>query len=214
MKVYALFLVLATMGCVEDVAKDKAQATVVDKQPTKEVAETPKADSVTPNTLAVDITKSTISALSAKVTATHPIDFPAFKGSVQYDGDTLTGVSFEIDMAQLQSDNPRLTKHLLNEDFFDVGKYPTSTFKSSSVKTSTTPELGEGTHTVTGDLTIRGTTKTIEFPASIKVTESAFVAESGFAINRQDFGVSYTGRADDLIQDNVALTIQLVAPRK
>ena len=63
-------------------------------------------------------------------------------------------------------------------------------------------------------MTIRGTTKTIEFPATINVTEAEFVAESGFAINRQDFGISYKGRADDLIQDNVALTIRLVAPRK
>lgn len=211
MKAHALFLLFATTGCVEDVAKDKAQATVIEKQPATEVKETP---TLAENALAVDGAKSSISALSAKVTATHPIDFPSFTGTVQYDGDALAGVSFEIEMSELQSDNPRLTKHLLNEDFFDVEKFPKSTFTSTEIRTGAAPEHAGSTHTVVGNMTIRGTTKTIEFPATINVTEAEFVAESGFAINRQDFGISYKGRADDLIQDNVALTIRLVAPRK
>ena len=214
MKVHALLLLLVTTGCVEDVAKDKAQATVIEKQPVTDTKVEPSTPPLAGNILAVDGTKSTISALSAKVTATHPIEFPSFKGSVQYDGDAITGVSFDIEMSKLQSDNPRLTKHLLNEDFFDVEKFPSSTFTSSEVKASAAEAPDGSTHTVVGDMTIRGTTKTIEFPAKITATETEFVAESGFAINRQDFGISYKGRADDLIQDNVALTIRLVAPRK
>ena len=38
-------------------------------------------------------------------------------------------------------------------------------------------------------------------------------AKTEFVINRQDFGVTYPGRADDLVQDNVAMQIEFVAPR-
>ena len=38
-------------------------------------------------------------------------------------------------------------------------------------------------------------------------------AATEFSIDRQDFKVSYPGRADDLVQDNVVLTINLVAPK-
>ena len=62
MKAHALFLLFATTGCVEDVAKDKAQATVIEKQPATEVKETP---TLAENALAVD-GASNISALSAK----------------------------------------------------------------------------------------------------------------------------------------------------
>jgi polyisoprenoid-binding protein YceI len=214
MLVRTLSLVLFLTACVEDVAKDKAQATIIDSPKTEEKineTEKPTSPAVAANTLNVDIANSSLSALSAKVTATHPIEFPEFKGTVQFDGDELTGVNFEIDMTKLQSDDERLTKHLLNEDFFDVAKYPTSSFKSSGLK----KEAGEGgtTHIVTGDLTICGKTKTIAFPATISATAEAFNATSGFAINRQDFGITYKGRADNLIQDNVALTLQFTANR-
>ena len=117
-------------------------------------------------------------------------------------------------MATITSDNPRLTKHLLNEDFFHVDKFPTSTFQSTSIEAL--PASGEvsPTHKIVGTMTIRGQSKTIEFPATIDVSDATKItAKSEFAINRQDFNISYTGRADDLIQDNVVLTISLVANR-
>ncbi len=49
--------------------------------------------------------------------------------------------------------------------------------------------------------------------ATVKVSTGSVSANAEFVINRQDFGVSYPGRADHLIQDNVLLTIKVVAPR-
>jgi len=129
----SLCLLICLSACVEDVAKDKAQATVIENTSTEEKVQETKTSAkpaLAANTLSVDVANSNLSALSAKVTGTHPILFPSFTGSVQFEGDDLTGVQFEIDMTKLQSDNERLTKHLLNEDFFDVEKYPTSSFKS------------------------------------------------------------------------------------
>ena len=66
---------------------------------------------------------------------------------------------------------------------------------------------------VTGDLTIRGKTKRVSFPAKLGVGETEVSATTEFVIDRQDFDVAYPGRPDDLIQDNVLLQVDFVAPR-
>jgi polyisoprenoid-binding protein YceI len=208
-RILLIALSVLAVGCIEDISKDKAQAKIEETAPAAppKIQETPEG--VT--TLQLNKASSRISALTAKVSAKHPIDFPSFSGALTLDGDNILSMVFSVEMAKLQSDSDRLTAHLLNEDFFDVEKYPNSSFRSTLVKAGS-DEKGF-THTVTGMLEIRGQSKTISFPAEINSTAKQVEARTEFSINRQDFGVNYTGRADDLIQDNVVLTIQLVATR-
>lgn len=205
--------VLATLvACVEDVGKDKVAATV-EEVPTEAKAETPKAEVAKPagKALMVDGARSSIRALGAKVTATHPIDFKDFTGTVTVDGETVTAVEFAVTMATLESDHPKLTKHLRDEDFFAVERFPKATFASTGIKAGAE---GDGfTHTVSGDLTLRGQTKRITFPAKLEVGSAEVSASTEFVLNRKDFGIEYPGRPDDLIQDNVRMTIAFVAPR-
>jgi polyisoprenoid-binding protein YceI len=212
MRLLIVPVVLATMlACVEDVGKDKVKATVEDvpAAAAKKAPEPPAGKSVT--SYKVDASKSAIRALGAKITATHPVDFKAFQGKVGLTDDKVSAVSFEVTMKDLESDHPKLTSHLLNADFFDVEKHPTSQFVSREIKQGAAEE--GFTHTVTGEMTIMGTTKLITFPAKIEVGAAEVKANTEFVINRQDFGISYPGRPDDLIQDNVRMTISLVAPR-
>jgi polyisoprenoid-binding protein YceI len=74
--------------------------------------------------------------------------------------------------------------------------------------------VGGATHTVTGDLELRGVKKSITYPATIKVTGDAVSLDSEFAINRKDFRITYAGRADDLIRDEVVLRLSGRAPRR
>lgn len=197
-------------GCVGDVGKDKAAAVVEEVTPAPVAdAEEEPAEATQDGSLAVEVSRSSVKALGAKVTATHPIVFKDFSGSVALDGDAVASVSFDVQMATLEADSPRLTEHLKNEDFFDVPNHPTSTFRSTDVKA----EAEGASHSVTGDLTIRGTTKRVTFPATLVVSEGEVTANAEFTINRQDFKVVYPGRPDDLVQDSVVLTIALVAPR-
>ena len=69
------------------------------------------------------------------------------------------------------------------------------------------------THTVTGDLVIHGMTKRVTFPATITVGADTVTAKTEFVVDRRDFGVIYAGKADDLVQDNVVLQVDLVAPK-
>ncbi|TVQ91681.1 MAG: YceI family protein [Deltaproteobacteria bacterium] len=201
-------LLLSLAACVEDVGKGRVAADV------QEVTEDAEAEAATPSesakTLKVDKKGSTIQALGAKITATHPVDFKDFEGEVTLDGDEVTAASFTVTMETLESDHPKLTEHLKNEDFFDVPNHPTSVFKSTEIKKGSNAE-GDWTHTVTGNFTIRGNTKRVSFPARIKVEGDKVSADTEFVINRKDFGVVYPGRPDDLVQDNVRMTIKLKA---
>lgn len=193
------------MTCAADVGEGRQAATVED------ATTTPTAPAATGTTIDVDVARSSIKALGAKVTAQHPIDFKTFTGKVSVDKDSLTALSFTVEMSSLESDVDRLTKHLKNEDFFDVNAFPQATFSSTGIEAGASAD--GFTHTVSGDLTMRGNTKRVTFPAKVSVTEQEVVASTEFVINRQDFGITYPGMKDDLIQDNVAITVAFVAPR-
>jgi len=196
--------ILLVGACAEDVGKGHAAAEVKDvvEAPAATKAAAPAADAK----LAISPANASIEALGAKVTATHPVIFKDFSGSAAVSGGTVSNIEFTIQMASLESDHPKLTGHLKHADFFDVETYPTSTFTSTEIKQGAEQE-GFG-YTVTGNFAIHGQTKQISFPANISVNGKNVSGDSVFVINRQDFGISYPGRPDDLIQDNVRMTIK------
>jgi len=121
-------------------------------------------------------------------------------------------VSVEIDMKSVYTDTDQLTGHLQTGDFFEVDKYPKSTFSSTRIVPDATK--GVGNFTVTGDLEMRGVKKSVTFPATITVTPTDVTVNSEFAINRKDFGIVYAGKADDLVRDDVVIHLDLKASRQ
>lgn len=200
-------ILLSTAGC-EDPAADKPKATVS----TASTAAT-GAPNVAGDAFPIDAKSSSIGFTGSKVTGSHSGVFNTFTGSVKLAGDKPEGgsVNVEIDMASVKSDSEQLDGHLKNADFFDVAKYPKATFASTEVKAG--GEKG-ATHTITGNLTLHGVTKSITVPAIINVSGDVITATSEFSINRKDFGIVYAGKADDLIRDDVVLKLSLKAPRK
>jgi len=201
---FLLGTLLVLGACIEDVGKDKAHA-IVEEAP----AEAP-AKATASRTLAVDPEKSKIGALGAKVTKSFPLVFHRFTGELGVDQGEVSSVSIDVDVASLTSPHDKLTAHLLKEDFLWAESFPKATFASTAIRPSTGDD-GAGSHTVTGTLTIRGKSKQVTFPATLNVTATEVQAQAEFAIDRQDFEVLYMGRADDLVQDKVVLTIDLVA---
>ena len=154
---------------------------------------------------------SKVEFVGSKVTGKHNGSFGDFSGQVDYTGNPETSrVNITIKTDSLTTDTPDLTKHLKTADFFDVAKYPEATFVSTAIKPG-----GENgaTHTVTGNLTLHGTTKAVTFPATINVTPDAATVESSFSLNRKDFGINYAGAADNLIRDDVVLTLHVRATK-
>lgn len=154
---------------------------------------------------------SKIQFVGSKVTGKHDGSFGDFSGQIDYTGSPENSrVSITIKADSIATDDPGLTKHLKTADFFDVAKYPEASFVSTSI----TPGGEKGaTHTVTGNLTMHGVTKAITFPATINVTQDTASVDSNFSINRKDFGINYAGAADNLIRDDVVMTLNIRAKK-
>lgn len=164
--------------------------------------------------LTVDGAASKIEFTGSKVTGKHDGGFKVFNGVIDLVGEKAedSRVLFEIEMNSVFTDTDGVTKHLKTPDFFDVEKFPRSSFVSTRVVPNAAS--GVGNFTVTGDLNIHGIKKTITFPAKITISAAEVAVESEFSINRKDFSIVYAGKADDLVRDDVVLRLNLHAPRK
>lgn len=194
---------LAVVAC-NDPNKDKPKATTDEAKPA--------AMAVQGASYAFDGSNSTVGFVGAKITGTHEGSFKKLQGKVVIPGDDLTkgSVSVDIDTTSVVTDQEKLTTHLKSPDFFDTEKFPKATFVSTAVKAG-----GEGgaTHTVTGNLTMRGVTKSITFPAKARLDGGAFSLDAEFKINRKEFNITYAGKADDLIKDDVLMKLSIKASK-
>ena len=172
-----------------------------------------------PSTGAPAITpdNTTIGFVGSKVTGSHTGGFKLFKGTFEVVPTKLESskITAEIDTNSIFTDTDRLTNHLKSPEFFDVAKFPTSTFVSTGIEAGAKdPKAKDATHTVTGNLTLHGVTKSISFPAKIAVSGDKATLDSEFFINRKDFGIMYPGKANDLIRDEVVIKLAVHAPAK
>ncbi len=127
-------------------------------------------------------------------------EFHGLNGTVVYDDSDVpkSSINVTIDATTVDTREPDRDKHLKSADFFDVANHPTMTFKSTEVE----PE-GAGKLKVTGDLTIRGKTKSVVLEVTVPKPPIKDpwglqrTAVSGTTkIDRQDFGVSWNKSLD------------------
>lgn len=147
-------------------------------------------------------------------------DFGKTSGTIEYDGTNVSSIKVDatIDAASVSTRNEFRDKHLKSEDFLDVAKFPTLTFKSKKVVAGT-----GGRFQLVGDLTLHGVTKEVTLDVtgpskSIKGPkgESRVAATATTTINRQDFGVKWSATMDGggaVASDTVAITIDIEAMR-
>mgnify|MGYP002654209553 FL=1 len=121
-----------------------------------------------------------------------------------------SSVAITIDAASINTRVERRDGHLRSADFFDVEKHPNITFKSVSVKSTGANKLD-----ITGDLTVRGTTKRITVPATMVFYEGGMGRFRGqFAINRMDYGVNYDSKLNPIQPEvQVQWDIALAEPK-
>ena len=167
-------------------------------------ASPPVADASLAGTMRLDPGTSKVGFHGRKITGSHDGEFKGISGSATVDGGMLVLLTGEVELGSVQTDSKKLDNHLMSDDFFDVAKFPKSTFEATSIA------QGEGnTYTITGDLDLHGVQQEVTFPATVAVAEQAVEVDAEFSIDRQAFGVSYPGKPDDLIQDEVKITLDL-----
>lgn len=213
-RVVVPFLFLGMVCGCENPAADAARATVDEAKPivAEPAAPAPSADIAVRETVPITPENCAIEFVGSKVTGSHDGGFKDFEGTLVLvpNKPAKSRLVVEIDMDTTWSDSKKLTGHLKSEDFFHVEKFPTAIFKTTEIASA---EGIDGSHRVTGNLTLHGVTKSISFPASFSVSEESVTLNSEFAINRKDFGIVYPGSPDNLIRDHVLIRIALDAPR-
>ncbi|GBF50835.1 YceI family protein [Leptospira ryugenii] len=159
----------------------------------------------------LDVNQSKIEWIGAKVSMKHNGLVNLKSGNLSAKGGEITSGKFIIDLPSLVNSDlegtwkAKLEGHLKSEDFFNVEKFPEAIFEIASV---TKADKG---YDVRGNLTIKGITKGISFPAEIQFEgEKPVSAKAKAVINRKDWGIVYPGMPDDLISDTVEFNLNLV----
>ena len=177
-----------------------------DKTADAEVGEAAPVASATGGSTYQFTENSTIEFTGSKVTGSQSGGFKNFEGTFSVkDGEPTSG-EFTIDMDSTFSENPKLTAHLKDADFFDVPQYPETKF---AVTTFT--KTSDKNYDLSGNLTLHGITKNITFPTKVDVSEERIKVSAEFDIKRTDFGIIYPGKKDDLIRDEVIIKFELEA---
>ncbi len=171
-------------------------------------------------TYTVDTTASSIEWFGSKpIGATERGTVAIDEGQLIFTGSELVEGSFVIDMASIdtttQSGNMKgmLEGHLKSDEFFGVELYPTATLVIKSVE----PGAVENQYTVVADLTIKETTEEIEFVTDVVVGDDTLEATAEILVDRSIYDIRYgsgaffTNLGDDLISDEMELTVKLVA---
>ena len=179
------------------------------------VAFAPKADVYT-----VDVAKSSISWEGKKFTGSHTGTVNLTSGTLGFNGKKLAEGGFVANMSTIKTmdgdkPNANLDKHLKSEDFFGVEKFPAANFVIKKI-------VANGNNTnVTGDLTIKGITNSITFPAVITWNADKTVTATAekIVIDRTKYNIQYKSKSifsdigDNFIYDDFTFSVKLVAKK-
>lgn len=126
-----------------------------------------------------------------------------------------SSVEFTIQAASIDTGADNRDNDLRGENFFDVARYPTITFRSSAVE-----KVSDNEYKVTGGLTMRGVTKVITLPVTFdgEIKEANGKLRIGFTtttvLDRKDYGIVWNKTLDGggtLLSDEVKVAIGVAA---
>jgi hypothetical protein len=113
--------------------------------------------------------------------------------------------------------NAKLREHLLSDDFLDAQKYLWAIFqltKVSPIEKRGTYLMIDATHSLSGNLTIKGITNNITIPAKVQFHDHQMMIETSFSIDRKKWNMNYgtdQSLKDKLIDSDIAMLIRIVA---
>ena len=162
----------------------------------------------------VDTTQSKLVWKGTKVSGAHEGTVTIKSGAVIVNNNMISGGNFVLDMNTINTTDlegeykDKLDGHLKADDFFAVATYPEASFAITEVKAGATAN----DVVISGNLTIKGQSKNITFDAKIdEATESVVKYSADFNILREDWGVTYEGKKDDLISKEINFKVTIVA---
>jgi polyisoprenoid-binding protein YceI len=143
--------------------------------------------------------------------------FNEFNGTARLDGDNpeKSSATVTINAHSIDTRNADRDAHLRSNDFLQMDEHPEITFATTEIK-----QTGDDTFDVTGDLTIKGVTKSLTVPFSYEGTSqdpfgnTRVGFEGSVVINRKDFGITWNAALETggvLVSDKVTLEFEISA---
>jgi polyisoprenoid-binding protein YceI len=195
----------------------------------------------------VNTESSTVAWIGSKPTGKHNGTIPVTSGTIAVEEGNIVGGKVTMDVLNIQNEDlaedpenqDKLVNHLKSPEFFDAENHPNAVFEITSVEAydpSETMEVKDEydteyapveadeyvvdspTHKITGNLTMRGTTKSVSFPAHVEMSDNTISAKAKFNIDRTAWGLSYGDEAsavdkakDQFIYNTVNLALDITA---
>ena len=170
-------------------------------------------------TLKLNTKESKIEWLGKKVVSgQHNGTINVKNGWIKFDGEMPKTAEIVVDMNTIVNLdlkdakwNKKLVGHLNSEDFFDIKKHPTATYKIKSFTKK------GGMYTLNGHMTIRGVTKPFNTQAKLMKSKNSATLNAKVMLDRTDYNVKYgsgkffKGLGDKMIADEIELNVKLVA---
>ena len=176
----------------------------------------------------VDTNDSRVRFVGRGVGKNHAGKFKMAEGKVAVSNNQITGGSFVINIKSMDLEDKggmfdkKLHPHLLSGDFFDAEKFGTATFEITGVqpynKSNTDTSIVAGAnYTVSGNLTLKGETKNVSFPAKIDLDGNTLKAKANFNIDRRQWQMNYGNDktlGDKFISETVNIELDLDAEKQ
>jgi polyisoprenoid-binding protein YceI len=188
--------------------------------PKAKTEKTVKAD----KTLKVNTAASKLIWNGKKVTGEHSGNINVSNGNLLIAKNNLVGGAFDIDMNSITCTditdtdyNGKFVGHMKADDFFGTEKFPKATFKITAANPIKGAKPGTANYNVTGDLTIKGITKPVTFPATVKVEGNKATAQGTATVDRTKYDIKYGSKSffesigDKAINDEFTLNFNVVA---
>lgn len=141
--------------------------------------------------------------------------FEKFDGTLETENTDISNanISFEADVNSITTNSEQRDGHLKADDFFNAEQFPKLTFTSTGIK-----KVSDEEYVVTGDLTIRDVTKSVELKVEYngEIVDPWGQTRLGFEmngkVNRQDFGLKWSALTEAggvVVSDEVKLHLNI-----
>ena len=137
-------------------------------------------------------------------------DFSGLKGQIVFSPEEVADSKFDVtvSVSTIDTDNEMRDKNLASDEYFDAAKFPV--IKMVSTRISKTNKTTDGFYFFTGDLTIKGVTKSVSFPFQVKKINDGYLFTGSFDLDRTDFGV---GEKNIVLSNKVSVSLSVTAKK-
>ena len=163
--------------------------------------------------------QSNIDWTGKKVTGAHNGTIAIKSGTISLTDEKVLGGSFVIDIASIKildvtdpATNAQFAGHLFSDDFFSADRFPEAFFTITG-----SAQSKEGEYTISGNLTIKGITHPVTFPADVLITDDTLTASGKIIVDRTRYemkfrsGNFFQNLGDTLIYNEFELDVKLTA---